>query len=150
MQDNNSIKEIVNWFKLAKPEPSKKDICTQLGVHLEEVAEMALSINANNLSDIIDEAAMHLKKADESGVSKYIKNFDNVELLDSICDQIVTAVGLGYLMGFDVENALKEVIRSNNSKMVDGQFIFDNNKKIAKPETFSEPNLKPFLGEVND
>ena len=74
------------------------------------------------------------------------KRFDDVELLDAICDQIVTAVGVGYMMGFDVESALKEVIRSNNSKMVDGKFVFDENAKIAKPDSFSEPNLKPFLG----
>ena len=107
---------------------------------------MASAINANNLSEIIDEAATYLKKANEDSVDKYIKDFDDVELLDAVCDQIVTAVGVGYMMGFDVEGALKEVIRSNNSKMVDGKFIFDENGKIAKPESFSEPNLKPFLG----
>ena len=51
------------------------------------------------------------------------------------------------MMGFDVQGALKEVIRSNNSKMVDGKFIFDENSKIAKPDTFSEPNLKPYLNK---
>lgn len=142
---NSLIGNIVDWFKAAKPEPTKKDICTQIGVNLEEVSEMASAINANNLSEIIDEAATYLKQANEEGVDKYIKDFDNVELLDAICDQIVTAVGVGYMMGFDVEGALKEVIRSNNSKMVDGKFIFDENSKIAKPDTFSEPNLKPYL-----
>ena len=146
MKNSNLISEILNWFKAAKPEPTEKDICTQLGTHLEEVAEMASAINANNLSEIIGEAATYLKKANEESVDKYIKDFDNVELLDAICDQIVTSVGVGYMMGFDVEGALKEVIRSNNSKMVDGKFIFDESAKIAKPKSFSEPNLKPFLG----
>ena len=108
---------------------------------------MASAINANNLSEIIDEAATCLKKANEESVDKYIKDFDDVELLDAICDQIVTAVGLGYMMGFDVQGALKEVIRSNNSKMVDGKFIFDENGKIDKPNSFSEPNLKPYLNK---
>ena len=144
---NNLIGNIVAWFKAAKPEPTKKDICTQLGTHLEEVAEMASAINANNLSEIIDEAATYLKQANEESVDKYIKDFNNVELLDAICDQIVTAVGLGYMMGFDVQGALKEVIRSNNSKMVEGKFIFDEDSKIAKPDTFSEPNLKPYLNK---
>lgn len=142
---NNLIGNIVDWFKAAKPEPTKKDICTQLGVNLEEVSEMASAINANNLSEIIGEAATYLKKANEESLDKYIKDFDDVELLDALCDQIVTAVGVGYMMGFDVEGALKEVIRSNNSKMVDGKFIFDENSKIAKPDTFSEPDLKPYL-----
>ena len=42
---------------------------------------------------VIDEAATHLKKANEESVDKYIRDFDDVELLDAICDQIVTAVG---------------------------------------------------------
>ena len=143
---NNLIGNIVDWFKAAKPEPTKKDICTQIGVNLEEVSEMASAINANNLSEIIDEAATYLKQANEESVNKYIKDFDDVELLDAICDQIVTAVGVGYTMGFDVEGALKEVIRSNNSKMVDGEFIFDENGKIMKVEGYSPPNLKSYLG----
>ena len=38
---NNLIGNIVDWFKAAKPEPTKKDVCTQLGTNLEEVAEIA-------------------------------------------------------------------------------------------------------------
>ena len=147
---NNLIGNIVDWFKAAKPEPTKKDICTQLGTHLEEVAEMASAINANNLSDIIDEAATYLKQANEKGVDKYIKDFNNLDLLDAICDQIVTAVGVGYMMGFDVEGALKEVIRSNNSKMVDGKFIFDDNGKIMKPDSYSKPDLTPFISTMQN
>ena len=49
------------------------------------------------------------------------------------------------MMGFDIEGALKEVIRSNNSKMVNGKFEFDDNGKIMKPDSYSEPDLKPFV-----
>ena len=35
-----TISSIVEWFKVAKPEPNIKDLSMQLGVHYEEVAEI--------------------------------------------------------------------------------------------------------------
>ena len=78
-----------------------------------------------------------------------MERMDKLELLDSLCDQIVTAVGIGYMLGFDMQSAIKEVIRSNNSKMVDGKFIFDVNGKIMKPDSFSQPDLTKFVGDTN-
>ena len=142
---NNLIGNIVDWFKAAKPEPTDKDRCVQIGCHYEEVAEMDVALGSNE--DYNHRVADFYKKSCAEMSSYTVDEIDYIELLDAICDQIVTAVGVGYMMGFDVEGALKEVVRSNNSKMVDGKFIFDENAKIAKPDTFSEPNLKPFLGD---
>ena len=147
---NNLIGNIVDWFKAAKPEPTKKDICIQIGCHYEEVAEMMVACQGGSHygSNVMNNCAEAYKETTEAfGLDEAHQPKDHTELLDAICDQIVTAVGVGYMMGFDVEGALKEVIRSNNSKMVDGKFIFDENSKIAKPITFSEPNLKPYLNK---
>jgi hypothetical protein len=141
----DSVQEITNWFKLAKPKPTHKDTCTQMGVHFEEVAEMADSIRAHNSAEIINEMGNLLKSALPQSAESYLNNANHLELLDSLCDQIVTAVGVGYMMDFDMLGALCEVIRSNNSKMVDGKFIFDDNGKIMKPDTYSEPDLIPYL-----
>lgn len=67
-----------------------------------------------------------------------------IELLDSLCDQIVTAIGVAHMMGFDIESALNEVNRSNWSKFIDGKAVFDENGKIAKPDTYSKPDLTSF------
>ena len=142
---NNLIGNIVDWFKAAKPEPTSKDITTQIGCHYEEISEMDDALKAGCGEN--ERVARLYKAADSEEVEHHINDIEHIELLDAICDQIVTAVGVGYMMGFDVEGALKEVIRSNNSKMVDGKFIFDENGKITKPDSFSEPNLKPFLGD---
>ena len=146
---NNLIGNIVDWFKSAKPEPTKKDALIQQGCHLEEVAEhlASMRIDIEGLEELSYDLKANTKNQTDDSIDDVMKNINNLELLDAICDQIVTAVGVGYTMGFDVEGALKEVIRSNNSKMVDGKFIFDENGKVAKPDTFSEPNLKPFLGD---
>ena len=146
---NNLIGNIVDWFKAAKPEPTKRDALIQQGCHLEEVAEhvASMGVEIEGLEELSYDLKVNTKNQSDDSIEDVVKTINELELLDAICDQIVTAVGAGYMMGFDVEGALKEVIRSNNSKMVDGKFIFDENAKIAKPKTFSEPNLKPYLNK---
>lgn len=141
----DSITDIRNWFKAAKPDPSIKDTCTQIGCHLEEVAEMYDAIGCDDYSN--NESANTYKNADNPDAVYYYNSIEKTELLDALCDQIVTATGVAYMMGFDIEGALKEVIRSNNSKMVNGKFEFDDNGKIAKPDSYSKPDLTPFVKE---
>ena len=149
----DSITDIRNWFKAAKPEPTDKDRLTQIGCHFEEVDEMITSIlPRSSLGDYMsaDELAREYKNSNDGDVvnKAYFNScVHNLGLLDALCDQIVTATGVAYMMGFDIEGALKEVIRSNNSKMVNGKFEFDDNGKIAKPDSYSEPDLTPFLNK---
>ena len=149
----DSITDIRNWFKAAKPEPTDKDRLTQIGCHFEEVDEMITSIlPRSSLGDYMsaDELAREYKNSNDGDVvnKAYFNScVHNLGLLDALCDQIVTATGVAYMMGFDIEGALKEVVRSNNSKMVDGKFTFDDNGKIMKPDSYSEPDLTPFLNK---
>lgn len=143
----DSITDIANWFKAAKPEPTNADICTQLGCHFEEFAENLEAINGN--ADDLHDDANDLKSAGktlpQADIDQFVSLIKPLGLLDALCDQIVTATGVAYMMGFDIEGALKEVIRSNNSKMVDGRFEFDDNGKIMKPDSYSQPDLTPFV-----
>lgn len=142
----DSITRTEAWFKAAKPEPTNKDICTQIGCHYEEVSEMDVALDGETGDN---EGLAKFYKSCSVGMSDYeLEGVDRIELLDSLCDQIVTAVGVGYMMGFDMQGALNEVIRSNDSKMVDGKFIFDANGKIAKPDSYSEPDLTPFISTM--
>lgn len=143
----DSITDIRNWFKAAKPEPTAKDALVQQGCHFEEVVEHLTSIGIENedLCGLSNDLKSNTSLQTDDAIANYMDTIDNLELLDALCDQIVTAIGVAYMMGFDIESALKEVIRSNNSKMVGGKFIFDDNGKIAKPSAFSEPDLTPFI-----
>ena len=142
----DSIADIRNWFKAAKPEPTNNDVIAQVACHFEEVDEFIDSMDIHSDPEHLEEVRRNCKNIRNKGHSdKSIENSDHLEMLDALCDQIVTATGVAYMMGFDIDGALKEVIRSNNSKMVDGKFIFDDNGKIAKPESYSEPDLTPFL-----
>lgn len=153
---SNEIQTIVKWFSDAKPNPTIEDIATQYGCHLEEFAE---GLEVTDDGDTRVEAL----KASESykvGYSHYIDAMEatlsidchRVEMLDALCDQIVTAVGVAQYMGFDIVGALNEVIASNDSKrMPDGSFPLDENSKITKESpNFFKPDLSEFIGGNND
>lgn len=148
--EDKPIRQILNWFKAAKPNPTDKDIATQLGAHFEEVAEMQFALGAKNFeakmlsSSYYNSDSIHVY---EDGNDVELPDDWKEQLLDACCDQIVTAVGVAYMLGMDIEGALAEVIRSNNSKFVDGKPLFNEHGKIVKPGTYSPPNLKPFLGD---
>ena len=140
----NLIKSIIEWYEIAKPEPTFKDVAMQVGVHYEEVAEMMEA--TNNDGDETYELAEFYKQG--YGNDNLI-NFDHLALLDALCDQIVAAIGVGVMMGFDMEKALAEVNRSNYTKFnADGTPYIRPDGKIGKnPDTYKEPELAQFLGD---
>lgn len=140
-----------NWFEQAVPNPTKKNLNTQLGVHLEECAEMveAITMEGSSAGYVLWEQ-LHRHLVEISDMLKQgkmqIANLDADAVLDGITDQRVTAVGIGHMLGMDTEGAMAEVDRSNFSKFGrDGQPIFDENGKIKKGPHYSKPNLAPFL-----
>lgn len=137
------ISYIKGWFELAVPEPTDKNRAVQIGVHFEEVGEMLQTLPTHHpclRDDLADVANGYKKRHEVNG-----EDVDRIELLDALCDQIVTAVGVAHMFDMDIEGALAEVTRSNWSKFVDGKPTFDANGKIAKPATYSKPDLTPFL-----
>lgn len=141
----DTIQQILKWHRAACPEPNKKSIAVQIGCHYEEVAEMADALADYDLEYMLDTSSIYYK-GDYNMVPKDINKLKPA-ILDSLCDQIVTALGVGYRMGFDMAGALAEVARSNDSKMVNGRFEYDENGKVMKPDGYSPPNLDPFLVE---
>ena len=119
-----SIHSIIRWFEIAKPQPTSMDVAVQVGCHYAAVSEMLEA--TNNCGDL-----SCYSSAGESSVGTLhdladfykdgfgngnVVNFDRLALLDALCDQIVTAIGVGVMMGFDMEQALADVNRSNYTK----------------------------------
>lgn len=137
------------WFKKVVPNPTRKNISTQMGCHLEEVEEMLQTIYPNDsydaellqrAQDAITNLANHMKrKADAYRIDV------STNLLDALADQIVTATGVGTFLGMNVPGALAEVNRSNYSKFEDGEPIFNENKKIMKGKDYTPPDLSKFI-----
>ena len=135
---------IGNWFKEAKPEPTFNDAMTQYGCHIEEVCEMLDAMGDRIEAHQLTQLADWYKQTEYKDRPK--SHTTNIELLDALADQIVTAVGVAYMMGFDIIGALEEVNASNWSKFVDGKAVTDENGKIIKGSDYFKPELDKFVG----
>ena len=142
-----TIESIELWHKRARPAPYDADFQIQLACHLEELAEMfeVLTVQEGQidasfplwrqlkvLSDGLKAGEMHAK----------INNGERKAFLDSLADQIVTAVGVGHCAGMHTAEAVARVNTSNWSKTVDGEFLRDAQGKITKPAAYVKPDLK--------
>ena len=139
----HSIKE---WFKAAKPNPSTADVCVQIGCHYEEVSEMSTTLN-DNVKHALAATALKYKMYYSTylGAVEELSADARVELLDDLCDQVVTAVGVAYMLGMDIEGALAEVNRSNWSKFEGGVPVFNEHGKIAKGVEYTPPELSDYI-----
>lgn len=140
------ISDTKGWFEAAVPNPTDKNRTVQLGVHFEEVAEMAEALNDDNdLAENLKSVATDYK---EGGTLEDLfgpdHEIDRKELLDALCDQIVTAVGVAHMFGMNIEAAMVEVNRSNFSKFVDGKPLFNEHGKIIKGPNYTPPDLTGF------
>lgn len=136
----NQVKEILEWFKLAVPEPTDENRSVQLGVHFEECSEMLNATLDWEAEDAVAEVADDWKigNGDTDGVRRN-------DLLDALCDQIVTAIGVAHMFGMDIEGALAEVNRSNWSKFENGKPLFNEQGKIKKGAGYTPPQLDQFI-----
>ena len=140
------IHNIKEWFKAAKPNPSTADVCVQIGCHYEEVSEMSAVLYDDVEDELVDTAILYkIKHSEYIGVVEKLSADARVELLDALCDQVVTAVGVAYMMGMDIEGALAEVNRSNWSKFEGGVPVFNEQGKIAKGVEYTPPELSDYI-----
>lgn len=143
------IEQIDNWFSECKPKPTEDDVYVQLAVVIEEFRELLYSFH-----DMPSPAtlrlphiqALHhlglLEAALKRGVKMGVE--DRVQVLDALCDITVTCIGLANFLGMDFQSALQEVADSNDSKLEDGQPVFDENGKMAKGKDYFAPKLEAF------
>lgn len=137
-----SIDSIELWHRRARPEPTPENLNVQLGCHVEEFIEMLDAVKFNgtwtNLRYELVLLADRLKANMESA-----EIVDRKEFLDSLADQIVTAVGVGHCAGMKTSDAVDAVSRSNWSKFNDEGFpIFNEHGKIAKGPNYKRPYLE--------
>lgn len=141
----NTLTTINIWHRRARPEPTEANFNVQLGCHLEEIAEMLDTLAANptaersfiDLKIYVKGFAEGLKRGEVTmGIT------DRKEFLDSMADQVVTAVGVGHCANMDVPAACERVDNSNWSKFVDGQPQFNEHGKITKGPYYAPPDLE--------
>jgi predicted HAD superfamily Cof-like phosphohydrolase len=143
-----SVDQIELWHKRARPEPTEADFNVQLGCHFEEIVEMLDALDFTNEEGI--EYEVRATRVAINALARMLKSgelrafmADRKEFLDSLADQVVTAIGAGYCAGMKTADAVAAVNRSNYSKFdKNGYPIFNENGKIAKGPDYAPPDLE--------
>ena len=113
-----TIQSIIHRFKVTKPNPTKKDQATQVSLHFNEVVKMLMSLSCSyqELRQVSDDLYRSTDIThDSSGRELTLPDNWQEQMLNALCNQIVTAIGVGYMMGFDMEKALAEATHINDS-----------------------------------
>ena len=98
----------------------------------------------NRAMDLLTEEVGEMKDA--------IESMDQVEMLDAAADIIFVLAGIIEKAGLGeyMDDAMLEVMRSNNSKIpLSGEIIRDANGKIGKPEGYRPPNIPEAMRRVD-
>ena len=137
-----SIDLIKLWLSRVRPIPTDKELSVQVGCHVEEFLEMFDGIEFTYRSGrVLKEELFRLALALKTG-EEGIKITDRKAVLDSLADQIVTAVGVGHCANMNITEAVSRVNTSNWTKFdVDGFPIRHPGGKIAKGPMYKEPDL---------
>lgn len=143
-----NIIDIERWHEAARPEPTERDFCTQLGCHIEEFAEMLADLKFNGVAGtefpLHDKLVMLATSLKQGALRVEIGDREN--FLKELCDQVVTGTGVAYCAGMDMPSALWEVNWSNWSKFdKDGVPVRDANGKITKGPNYAPPDIKEFV-----
>lgn len=124
---SNSIEQMVRQFNdTFKPGESK------------EVATLPDEAGATLMNNLILEELQELNEAFDQG--------DIIGVADALADILYVTAQQAALHGFPVDALLREVQRSNMSKLgADGNPIIRDDGKVLKGPNFSEPNLAAVL-----
>ena len=139
-----SIETIELWHRRARPKPTDEDFNAQLGCHFEEIEEMmsAIVTDDDDIWETLRSEIFILAEMLKEGRLK-ARVADRKEFLDSLADQVVTAIGTGYCANMKTAAAIAAVNRSNYSKFdVNGAPIFNENGKVIKGPRYAPPNLE--------
>lgn len=117
-------------------------------------AEMHAPVVVNEEVKLIhrDTAALMFNLINEENLefrNAYIDN-DLVGVCDALADVLYLVYGTASQYGIDdtlMGKLLKEVHRSNLTKLVDGKVIVREDGKILKPDTYEAPRIKELLEE---
>lgn len=133
------MKDTLKFFNISKPNPTRDDAQTQLGVHLEEIVEMFTEgLEWSLTSPLVERLQVTSEVYKMRGDDFFTEDMNRKALLDSLADQYVTLIGTARALGMDIEGAVKEVEASNLSK-----FIYVGDKELSPYEcmTFDSQSI---------
>lgn len=146
----SNYQRTADWLAACGKTPNEKDLATQVGCHLEELCEFLDEIGI--IGSMADGDSIMLASTRIKGVAHRLKQGhigvrfrDRVNALDALCDAEVTGNGVAFLAGFRKEEADFRVLRSNDSKLVDGKALLAPGGKIMKGPNYHPPFLQDLV-----
>lgn len=143
-----SIDLVQMWHQRARPQPERIHLNIQTGCHFEEIMEQVAVMRGDDeysalMLDRLHTALAVVSLGLKNGHLKFsIDDSDRAEFLDSLCDQIVTATGVGHCANMNVVEGVRRVNSSNWSKYdTDGKPLFNEQGKIIKGPNYKPPVL---------
>lgn len=140
-----------SWLAACGKEPGPETLSVQIGVDLEETAELlrCLRVSKEGWARLLERLVIDLESlGNELKRQRLVAHFPNhlrADVLDALCDREVTGNGVAYLAGLDKDRADQEVLRSNESKFEDGKPVILEGGKIGKGKNYSPPDLRAFV-----
>lgn len=96
-----------------------------------------------NIPEKLMRLALVTEEAEE--YDEAVETDDLVEIADALADIVYVAYGAAISHGIDLDEILKEVQRSNLSKLENGKVLRREDGKILKGKDFSEPDIATIL-----
>lgn len=142
-----SLTRIHQWHHACRPTPTDADLQVQFGCHLEEVGEMLDTVSITSVTDYVDISQL---KKDLARIATLLKTRETVKmevidrkgLLDSLADQVVTGVGVGYCANMLVLVGIARVNQSNWTKFGEDGPVRLPGGKIGKGPFYIPPDLE--------
>ena len=146
-----SVKNTLEFFKIAKPNPNQKDFFLQTAYNFEEWSEVVEAIGMKDTSLFEEvggakDALIYLAAGEYSDECDriYLEKVDRLALADGIADSMVTLIGMAHLANIDIE-AQGRYSGVTWSRKGDWIVFTDGNGKIVKPSTYFDPDLEKFI-----
>lgn len=141
--------ETAGWLKACGKEPNNPEhLRVAVGCAIEEFAEflrtLTLVSSTGITSSALSELAAHLDACGDVLKKGYaqVEINDREECLDALCDIKVTIDGVGYMGGFDMNEADRRIIASNLSKLnEDGTPVILPGGKLGKSSRYAKADL---------
>ena len=95
----------------------------------------------------LGELRIRLLEEEVEEYAEAVRNGDLLEILDALGDIAYILAGsvLNHGLQFVIDDAFKEIHRSNMAKLVNGKVLKRADGKVAKPDDWTPPDLKQFL-----
>lgn len=147
----SNFQRTANWLMACGKQQTMEDLSVQIGCHIEEVCEFmkTLRTDSEGYAKLMDRTRLDLEwfasKLKRRDQFVYIPTHLRADALDALCDTDVTGNGIAHLAAFNKDAADREVLSSNDAKLVDGKPVILEGGKIGKPEGWTPPDLRPFV-----